>query len=92
MHILFTIQVQLAIDPLSSNAQLKLPGPQKVVLPRVILEDPIAIRAIFPGFYNHAERRVPLRSNNPQDVSLATPVFAKVTSNNNSPNNLQNDL
>ena len=39
------------------------------------LEDHIATRTIFPGFYNHAERRVPLRSNNPQDVSLATYVL-----------------
>ena len=36
------------------------------------LEDPITIRAIFPGFHNHAERRVPLRSNNSLDVPLAT--------------------
>ena len=38
------------------------------------LEDPIATHAIFPGFYNHAERRVPLRYTNPQDVSLVTYV------------------
>ena len=39
---------------------------------RVTLEDPIATRAIFPGLYSHAERRVPLRYNSPQDVSRAT--------------------
>ena len=35
-------------------------------------EDLLVTYAILPGFYNHAGRRVPLRSNNRQDVSLAT--------------------
>ena len=41
----------------------------------------MATCTIFPGFYNHAERRVPLGSNNPQDVSLATLSIKIVTEN-----------
>ena len=65
------IYYKLPIAPLYSKAKLRLTViHKKAGLPRVTLEDPIAIPAIFPGFNNHSERRVPLRSNNPQDVSL----------------------
>ena len=67
---------KLAAAPLYSKAHkndwARGCHPQKAGLPMATLEDPIAIRVIFPGFYNHAERRVPPRSNNPQDGSLAT--------------------
>ena len=68
---------KLAIAPLSSEAQLKLNGLEHVThkraaLPRATLEIPLATHASLPGFYYHAERRVPLRSNKPQVASLAT--------------------
>ena len=39
------------------------------------------IRVIFRAFNDHAERRVPLKSNNPQYVSLATHVLQCISIN-----------
>ena len=71
------ISYKLAIAPLSSEAQLKLNGLEHVARKRRrchvrLSRSLLRLLAILPGFYYHSERRVPLRSNNPQVASLAT--------------------
>ena len=64
-----SVKYKLSIAPLSPEAQYWLGSGMSPVqggVPRATLEIPLATHAILPGFYYHAERRVPLRYHKPK--------------------------